>query len=152
MKVADDYAEACFDQALHLRIIDDKPEAARKKLEKELRRLRAHVQELEAQLEAVGAGGVQALRKTVASSACSGCGSCQKFTGKSEMSRAFEIEYGQSWTDPDWRREAVIWASAWHKATAAAQHGVDQARYALAAEQCARAAQAKQGGAANGAE
>lgn len=55
MKLADDYAKACFDQALRLRIIDDKPEAARKKLEKELRRLRAHVQELEAQLIAEAA-------------------------------------------------------------------------------------------------
>ena len=45
----------------------------------------------------------------------------QKFTGDSEMRRAFEIEYGQSWTDPDWRKETGIWASAWHKATASAQ-------------------------------
>lgn len=66
MKLADDYAKACFDQALHLRITDDKPETARKKLEKELHRLHAHVQELEAQLEAVGAGGVQPL-------SCKGC-------------------------------------------------------------------------------
>lgn len=49
MKLADDYAEACFDQALHQRTTDDKPEAAREKLEKELRRLHARVQELEAQ-------------------------------------------------------------------------------------------------------
>lgn len=48
----------------------------------------------------------------------------QKFTGDSEMRRAFEIEYGQNWTDPDWRRETSIWAAAWHKATAAAQQGV----------------------------
>lgn len=48
MKLADDYAEACFDQALHQRTTDDKPEAAREKLEKELRRLHARVQELEA--------------------------------------------------------------------------------------------------------
>ena len=48
----------------------------------------------------------------------------QKFTGDSEMRRAFEIEYGQSWTDPDWHKEAGIWASAWHKATAAAQQSV----------------------------
>ena len=48
MKLADDYAEACFDQALHQRTTDDKPETAREKLEKELRRLHARVQELEA--------------------------------------------------------------------------------------------------------
>ncbi len=58
-------------------------------------------------------------------------GEPQKFTIDSKMSRAFEIEYGQDWTDPDWRREAGAWASAWHKATNAAL-----------------AAQAKQGGAA----
>ena len=45
----------------------------------------------------------------------------QKFAGDSEMRRAFEIEYGQSWADPDWRKETGIWASAWHKATASAQ-------------------------------
>lgn len=56
----------------------------------------------------------------------------QKFTGDSEMRRAFEIEYGQDWTDPDWRKEVGAWASAWHKATAAArelaavQQGVQQ--------------------------
>lgn len=50
----------------------------------------------------------------------------QKFTGDSEMRRAFEIEYGQNWTDPDWRRETGIWAYAWHKATAAAQQGAQQ--------------------------
>lgn len=49
MKLADDYAEACFDQALHQRTTDDKPEAAREKLEKELRHLHSRVQELEAQ-------------------------------------------------------------------------------------------------------
>lgn len=48
MKLADDYAEACFDQGLNQRTTDDKPEAAREKLEKELRRLHARVQELEA--------------------------------------------------------------------------------------------------------
>ena len=48
MKLADDYAEACFDQGLHQRTTDDKPEAARENLEKELRRLHARVQELEA--------------------------------------------------------------------------------------------------------
>lgn len=48
MKLADDYAEACFDQGLHQRTTDDKPEAAREKLEKELRRLHARMQELEA--------------------------------------------------------------------------------------------------------
>ena len=48
MKLADDYAEACFNQGLHQRTTDDKPEAAREKLEKELRRLHARVQELEA--------------------------------------------------------------------------------------------------------
>ncbi|MDR0214563.1 MAG: hypothetical protein LBJ15_11230 [Comamonas sp.] len=45
----------------------------------------------------------------------------QKFTGDSEMRQAFEIEHGQSWEDPEWRHETGIWASAWHKATAAAQ-------------------------------
>ncbi|OOH86280.1 DUF4406 domain-containing protein [Comamonas kerstersii] len=65
-------------------------------------------------LLAPGAEDVQPLQKTVP----------QKFTGDSEMRRAFEIEYGQTWTDPDWRRETGIWASAWHKATAAAQQGV----------------------------
>lgn len=45
----------------------------------------------------------------------------QKFTGDSKMRRAFEIEYGQDWTDPDWRKEVGAWASAWHKATAAAR-------------------------------
>lgn len=54
----------------------------------------------------------------------------QKFTGDSEMRRAFEIEYGQNWTDPDWRRETGIWASAWHKATAAAQQGVQPIAWA----------------------
>lgn len=44
----------------------------------------------------------------------------QKFTVDSEMSRAFEVEYGQDWADPDWRREAGVWASAWRKATNAA--------------------------------
>ena len=49
----------------------------------------------------------------------------QKFTGDSEMQRAFEIEHGQSWSDPNWRRETGIWASAWRKATNAvlAKHG-----------------------------
>lgn len=65
-------------------------------------------------LLAPGAEDVQPLQKTVP----------QKFTGDSEMRRAFEIEYGQNWTDPDWRRETGIWASAWHKATAAVQQGV----------------------------
>lgn len=68
-------------------------------------------------LLAPGAEDVQPLQKTVP----------QKFTGDSEMRRAFEIEYGQNWTDPDWRRETGIWASAWHKATAAAQQGVQPA-------------------------
>ena len=49
----------------------------------------------------------------------------QAFTGGSEMQRAFEIEHGQSWSDPNWRRETGIWASAWRKATNAVQakHG-----------------------------
>lgn len=49
----------------------------------------------------------------------------QKFTCDSEMRRAFEIEHGQSWSDPNWRRETGIWASAWRKATNAVQakHG-----------------------------
>lgn len=68
-------------------------------------------------LLAPGAEDVQPLQKTVP----------QKFTGDSEMRRAFEIEYGQNWTDPDWRRETGIWAAAWHKATAAVQQGVQDA-------------------------
>jgi ferric-dicitrate binding protein FerR (iron transport regulator) len=49
MKLADDYAEACFDQGLHQRTADDKPEAAREKLEKELRRLHTRAQGLDAE-------------------------------------------------------------------------------------------------------
>ncbi|WP_287917187.1 hypothetical protein [Comamonas sp.] len=50
----------------------------------------------------------------------------QKFSGDSEMRRAFEIEHGQNWEDPEWRQETGIWASAWHKATAAAALGKDK--------------------------
>lgn len=62
------------------------------KVEAELCRLHSRVQELEAQLEAVGAGGVQALRKTVASSACSGCCSCKKqCQSKAEQAQAATV-------------------------------------------------------------
>lgn len=32
------------------------------------------------------------------------------------MATAFEVHYGQSWTDPDWRKEAATWAAAWKAA------------------------------------
>ena len=32
------------------------------------------------------------------------------------MVEAFEHHYGQSWTDPDWRKEARTWAAAWKAA------------------------------------
>ena len=53
MKLAEYYAEACFDQGLHQRTTDDKPEAAREKLEKELLRLHARMQDLEAERAAI---------------------------------------------------------------------------------------------------
>lgn len=34
----------------------------------------------------------------------------------SGMATAFEAHYGQSWTDPAWRKEAVTWAAAWKAA------------------------------------
>lgn len=45
----------------------------------------------------------------------------QQFTDFFEMRRAFEAEHGQDWSDPEWRHETGIWASAWHKATAVAK-------------------------------
>ena len=35
------------------------------------------------------------------------------------MIAAFENHYGQSFADKDWRREASVWAQAWHAATRA---------------------------------
>lgn len=35
-----------------------------------------------------------------------------------EMAKAFELHFGQKWTDPDWRQEASTWAVAWNKAKA----------------------------------
>lgn len=32
------------------------------------------------------------------------------------MADAFEAHTGQSWTDPDWRRDAAMWAAAWKAA------------------------------------
>ena len=57
MRLADSYAEACFDQGLNQRTTDDKPETEREKLEKAIRRMHTHISELEAQLSAIGAGG-----------------------------------------------------------------------------------------------
>lgn len=58
----------------------------------ELERQHARIAELEDQLEAVGAGGVQPLQKTVAASACSGCGSCQKqCQSKEEQAQAATV-------------------------------------------------------------
>ena len=63
MRLADNYAEACFDQGLNQRTTDDKPETEREKLEKAIRRMHTRISELEAQLSAIGAGGVEPLRK-----------------------------------------------------------------------------------------
>ena len=63
MRLADNYAEACFDQGLNQRTTDDKPETEREKLEKAIRRMHTRIAELEAQLSAIGAGGVEPLRK-----------------------------------------------------------------------------------------
>lgn len=41
------------------------------------------------------------------------------------MATAFEVHYGQSWTDPDWRKEAATWAAAWK---AALSHNVERNR------------------------
>ena len=57
MRLADNYAEACFDQGLNQRTTDDKPETEREKLEKAIRRMHTRISELEAQLSAIGAGG-----------------------------------------------------------------------------------------------
>ena len=52
MRLADNYAEACFDQGLNQRTTDDKPETEREKLEKAIRRMHTRISELEAQLSA----------------------------------------------------------------------------------------------------
>ena len=52
MRLADNYAEACFDQGLNQRTTDDKPETEREKLEKAIRRMHTRIAELEAQLSA----------------------------------------------------------------------------------------------------
>ena len=69
MRLADNYAEACFDQGLNQRTTDDKPETEREKLEKAIRRQHARIAELEAQLSAIGAGGVEPLRKAASAPA-----------------------------------------------------------------------------------
>ena len=66
MRLADNYAEACFDQGLNQRTTDDKPETEREKLENAIRRMHTRIAELEAQLSAIGAGGVEPLRKQAA--------------------------------------------------------------------------------------
>ena len=43
MRLADNYAEACFDQGLNQRTTDDKPETEREKLEKAIRRQHARI-------------------------------------------------------------------------------------------------------------
>ena len=58
MQLADAYAEASFDQGLHKRTLDDAPENARSVLAAAVRSQHARIAELEAQLEAIGAGGV----------------------------------------------------------------------------------------------
>ncbi len=58
MQLADVYAEASFDQGLHKRTLDDAPESARSVLEAAVRRQHARIADLEAQLAAIGAGGV----------------------------------------------------------------------------------------------
>ena len=63
MRLADNYAEACFDQGLNQRTTDDKPETEREKLEKAIRRMHTRIAELESQLSAIGTGGVEPLRK-----------------------------------------------------------------------------------------
>ena len=63
MRLADNYAEACFDQGLNQRTTDDKPETEREKLENAIRHQHARIEELEEQLSAIGAGGVEPLRK-----------------------------------------------------------------------------------------
>ena len=42
------------------------------------------------------------------------------------MATAFEVHYGQSWTDPDWRKEAATWAAAWKAALS--HNAIDQGR------------------------
>ena len=34
------------------------------------------------------------------------------------MAAAFEAHTGQSWADPDWRKETAMWAAAWKAAKA----------------------------------
>lgn len=50
MRLADDYAEACFEQALHRRSVDEYPEITREKLEKSLLRLHAENEALKREL------------------------------------------------------------------------------------------------------
>ena len=64
MRLADNYAEACFDQGLNQRTTDDKPETEREKLENAIRHQHARIEELEAQLAAT-----QSAAKTIAVSA-----------------------------------------------------------------------------------
>lgn len=54
MQLADAYAEALFDQGLHRRAVDDAPENARSVLEAAIRSQHSRIEELEAQLEALG--------------------------------------------------------------------------------------------------
>lgn len=35
------------------------------------------------------------------------------------MIAAFEVQFGQAWTDPDWRQETSVWAMAWRAAVGA---------------------------------
>ena len=58
MQLADAYAEASFDQALHNRTLDDAPEIARSALAAAILRQHARIVELASQLESIGAGGV----------------------------------------------------------------------------------------------
>jgi hypothetical protein len=41
------------------------------------------------------------------------------------MIAAFENDYGQKWTDPEWRTEVSIWAAAWRRGRAALAAGKD---------------------------
>ena len=44
------------------------------------------------------------------------------------MIASFEIHYGQSFRDKEWRTEASCWAAAWHKATELATKTNPQAK------------------------
>ena len=48
MRLADDYADACFDQGLNKRTLDDKPEDAREKLKNAINLQHTRILELEA--------------------------------------------------------------------------------------------------------